>query len=461
MNNQGRHYRDQYDVTNPMCDYVSSNGVSCDFFSSGHEHSNIPYPTDVSLGPVAAGPDHDQPGEETSLATILKLLTEQKAASERQGSQLQLLQHQVNSWAPTTSTSTVAVSTASVSYSTPVAAHSTTTTPSPYVQSMSAQPYGYAPRLPAQPPYPTPLPVTTNTPPHVLQTAASQLASHLQSGLGHQHNFGYNGLTMDQLRSNPGVVSEANRLLATTTSAVPPLNPLEGMGMDLGRLGAHRQGQVTSVDQLYAATTVNKQLRAYEFAATGQFPYKSQLKQDNCNAICFAYGSFKHLKAAKLGLVHMSNTEFNARLKHLENVFEVACLSSNLAAFTDPAWQVAREYDSRVISDIESGVKTWDSLCNGLETDAIYCAKETVELKNKTKKPKDPKDPKDKKRELKDPKNNKSCTTYNTHRASEGCYWEHNNKGETCVFEHFCSWCYSNREVKEKHKLIHCTYKTE
>ena len=59
MNNQGRHYRDQDDVTNPMCDYVSSNGVSCDFFSSSHEHSNIPYPTDVSFGPVAAGPGND------------------------------------------------------------------------------------------------------------------------------------------------------------------------------------------------------------------------------------------------------------------------------------------------------------------------------------------------------------------------------------------------------------------
>ena len=66
-------------------------------------------------------------------------------------------------------------------------------------------------------------------------------------------------------------------------------------------------------------------------------------------------------------------------------MFEVACLSSNLTAFMDSAWQVAREYDSRVIADIESGAKTWENLSNGLETDSIYCAKETVEMRNRTK----------------------------------------------------------------------------
>ena len=219
------------------------------------------------------------------------------------------------------------------------------------------------------------------------------------------------------------------------------------------------RNQVTSVDQLYGATIVNKQLRAYEFAATGQFPYKSSLKQDNCNAITFAYGSFKHLVAAKSGLISMSDAELLARLKHLQNVFEVACLSSNLTSFTDPSWQVAREYDARVVADIDSGSKDWDTLSNGLETDAIYVAKETVELKNRSKKPKndlnDPKKPKT----SKDPK--KGCTTYNTHRSSDGCYWELNNKGEICIFVHFCSWCKANRDVTEKHKFIHCEHKTE
>ena len=115
----------------------------------------------------------------------------------------------------------------------------------------------------------------------------------------------------------------------------------------------------------------------------------------------------------------MPDDEFLSCLRHLKNVFEVACLSSNLSSFTDPAWQVAREYDTRVINDIESGGKSWANLSNGLETDAIYCANQVVELKNKSKK-KDPKEGqgqslKDNKK-TKDPK--KPCTTYNEQRGS-------------------------------------------
>ena len=58
----------------------------------------------------------------------------------------------------------------------------------------------------------------------------------------------------------------------------------------------------------------------------------------------------------------------------------------------------------------------------------------------------------------KDPKAN-GCTTYNTHRASEGCYWEHLHQGEQCAFEHSWSWCKLNRNVVEKHKLIQCEFK--
>jgi hypothetical protein len=80
------------------------------------------------------------------------------------------------------------------------------------------------------------------------------------------------------------------------------------------------------------------------------------------NAITFGFGSFKHLEAAKLGLIKMPENEFLARLRHLKNVFEVARLSSNLTSFTDHAWQFAKEYDTRVIADIESGAKIWATL---------------------------------------------------------------------------------------------------
>ena len=60
----------------------------------------------------------------------------------------------------------------------------------------------------------------------------------------------------------------------------------------------------------------------------------------------------------------------------------------------------------------------------------------------------------------KDPKTN-GCTTYNTHRSSEGCYWESVNPGKSCVFEHFCNWCKTNRNAVEKHKSTNCEHKPE
>ena len=79
-----------------------------------------------------------------------------------------------------------------------------------------------------------PNPLVTLTPvtaPHVLTRAAANLTADLQSGLGQIHNFGYSGLTIDSLRSNPGLVSQANQMLTATTQNVPPLNPVLG-GME-------------------------------------------------------------------------------------------------------------------------------------------------------------------------------------------------------------------------------------
>ena len=209
---------------------------------------------------------------------------------------------------------------------------------------------------------------------------------------------------------------------------------------------------MTNVDQLYRATTVNKQLRAFEFAATGQFSYRNQLKIDNVNAVTFAYGALKHLEAIKGGLLgYVSDNEFLSRLRHLRNVFEIACLSSNLGSFSDPAWHIAREYDNRVIADIESGAKSWESLSNSIEPDSIYCAKETVKPTPSNNLPK-----KDGEKTSK-----KACTTFNLHRSSDGCYFEQQNEGKTCVYAHYCSWCKVNRNVEDKHKSLNCEFKPE
>ena len=127
-------------------------------------------------------------------------------------------------------------------------------------------------------------------------------------------------------------------------------------------------------------------------------------------------------------------------------------MSSPLSSFSDPSWQVAREYVSGVIADIESGVKSWDTLANGLETDSIYMDKETIELRNKVKNVLDLRTQKLLKKlmmtSLKGPTLRKIPalpTTPNC--SSEGCYWEHVNQGQNCAFDHFCSWCKLNQSL--------------
>ena len=439
MNTQGRHYRGQDDVTKPVCDYERG-GRPCDFFTAGNEFSTLEYPPDVSLGPTQ-GTLESETQNSGELAHIVLLLQQQKAETERQFASLQSQVTALSRRTPPCSTPATTPYTASNPTFSSRSLDTTVSSVSVPVMSTPAPVYS--------------LPPASTLPPTSLANAAAALNSHLSSGLGYNHNLGYQPLTMEQLRNDNRVVLEADRLLQQGVNNVHPLNPLAA-----GMAGNVAGNNVSTVDQLYAATMRNKQLKAYEFAATGQFSYKNQLKQDNTNAITFAYGSFKHLEAAKLGLIQMDDEEFLSRLRHLKNVYEVACLSSNLSSFTDNAWQVAREYDTRVIADIESGAKNWSTLSKGLETDAIYCANQIVELKNKAKKPvKDPKDLKP----AKDKKDSKvkACTTYNTHRSSDGCFWEHNNKGESCIFEHYCSWCKTNRDVKEKHKVFDCEFKTD
>ena len=436
MNSQGRHYRDQSDPENPSCDY-ELNGARCTFFTNGHEHAELPYPTDISIGPVT-----DSPSQSSSdMATILSLLQQQKEAADQQREQVNRLQEQVSSLLQRDAASSTSVTHPATTFFSSSALSSVTTTSSFSTPSLHT--------------------FTTTSAPQVVSSAAASLSAALQGGLGRNQANTYTGLTMEHLRTDPALVSQAAAVLASATNQIPSLNPLgntlEGMGNLVHSGGPHQQNQViSSVDQLYRATTVNKQLRCYEFAATGQFSYRNQLRQDNCNAVTFAFGAFKHLEACKSGLINVSNAKFLSRLRHLKNVFEIACLSSKLDSFTEHSWLVAREYDSRVIADIESGAKAWDNLSVGIEPDAIYCAKETVEIRSKIKKPKDPKDEKPD-----DKKHKKLCTTFNTHRSSEGCYWEHTNQGQTCVFDHYCSWCKQNRDVVEKHKVLNCEHKTE
>ena len=447
MNSLGRHYRDPSNPDDPTCSYETANGAKCTFFQDGGEFVNLPYPEDITFGPLPLSVDEGV----SEQSAILIFLQEQKKEADlhrqTQTEQMNRMQEQINSLLsssreqPVTGTSSTPVQThGSATMSQPSVTFSLPTAPTRTTPSTSRpQPTSF--------PQTSRFPLPSGTPSNIAQAAAT-LNAFLSSGSA-ANNFGFQGLNMDHLRKEPQCSAQAERILGDMTQNVHPLSNLLGRPPQTGN-----QSQV-NVDQLLRATIVNKQVRTFEFAQSGQFSYSKSIKKDNINAVAFAFGAFKHLEAVKNGLIPMNDEEFLSRLRHLRNVFEIACLSSSLDSFSCPSWLIAREYDSRVINDIESGSKYWETLSNGIEPDSIYCAKETISNRPKPKKPKEsggaPKDDKKK----------KACTTYNSHRSSEGCFWESKNEGESCVFEHSCSWCKTNRGVNEKHKAYNCPHKDE
>ena len=60
--------------------------------------------------------------------------------------------------------------------------------------------------------------------PQPISAAASNLAATLQASLGNGSGI-YSGLTMDHLRANPSIASQASAVMANALHGVPPLNP--------------------------------------------------------------------------------------------------------------------------------------------------------------------------------------------------------------------------------------------
>ena len=105
-----------------------------------------------------------------------------------------------------------------------------------------------------------------------------------------------------------------------------------------------------------------------------------------------------------------------------------------------PEWQIGRDYDHRIISDIEVGLKSWDSLKKCFDPTCWSLAKELVPKLNQVSQ-----------NFNKSPNRaHKLCTTCNKF-CKQGCQFEHSNPGQSCIFIHKCSICCGD------HKAIYCT----
>ena len=207
-----------------------------------------------------------------------------------------------------------------------------------------------------------------------------------------------------------------------------------------------QQVNSVSLDSLLSATVKFKQYYAIDFAKLSSFPYISQLQTSNMNLALFSYSSTKLLLSLSNGTLQpVSKEEFNARLQHILNVLEITCLGSALSDFDSPSWKVAREYDQKIVKNIEEGYKTWETLDKCIDPTSWTYARELV--------PKTKNDQNFNKNQ--GGSTQKVCTTWNTFR-NQGCSYEFNNPGERCVYLHVCSKCKQKGFPNRQHQLINC-----
>ena len=206
-----------------------------------------------------------------------------------------------------------------------------------------------------------------------------------------------------------------------------------------------------SLDSLFNMHIKCRQYRALDFAKLGNFNYVGQIKPTNLNLALYGFGSIKHFLALADGtLPPVDTAEYISRLQHCLNVFEISCLGSNLTDFDGYGWKVGREYDNKIVRDIEQGFKTWQNLDRSIDPTAWTYAKEVAPPK-----PKPQTAPKtDQTSQNKGSGSGKNCTTWNTFKQP-GCAYEHNNPGESCIYQHNCSKCRAKNLVK-KHKAWQC-----
>ena len=190
-------------------------------------------------------------------------------------------------------------------------------------------------------------------------------------------------------------------------------------------------------------------LRPTEFTKYCQVDYSDKVKTENANLVMFSYGYISQILASRQGLIDpMSDQELNGRLQHLLHLLEMTATYSTNSDFSSYAWMRARNYSSRIFSDLDMGTVSWAGIGSKLDPTRMMQAIEAV-----------PKPFDQKKKEEKKP-DGPPCPKWNTCDAKDKCSYEVENPGKSCNRPHFCSFCYKKfGYTNTKHKETTCKKK--
>ena len=138
-----------------------------------------------------------------------------------------------------------------------------------------------------------------------------------------------------------------------------------------------------------------------------------------------------------------------AKLRHLQNVFEVCCINSTEADLSSYGWTLARDYSLKVQEKVDQQLISWETISLGIQTDVLVSSQ--MEF---------PRPAKEKEQPKKGPENEKSlCSTFNKCTTEGKCDFEVRNPGRNCLRKHECSWCRQNKNQLRKHQELNCASK--
>ena len=222
-----------------------------------------------------------------------------------------------------------------------------------------------------------------------------------------------------------------------------------------GNSSLSRQERVAGIVSLLEGGTTRKQPKIMDFVKKCPARWSKQATMNNINLPLYAWGSVAELESSLSGRAEaMSEGVLLGKVRHLQNILEVCCLSSSSTDFTGYGWTLARDYATKVENEVEQNLIQWKDMQVGVRTATL--------VSSQMEHPRPPPPPREPKKagtgtgtgEKKD-----VCSTYNKCKTEGKCEYEVAHPGKTCQRKHECSFCREKKKQSWKHQSWNCQNK--
>ena len=195
------------------------------------------------------------------------------------------------------------------------------------------------------------------------------------------------------------------------------------------------------------STKDTKESKVIDFAKKCPVRWSKQATMANINLPLYAWGAVAEVESSMSGRTEaMSEAAMLGKIRHLQNILEVCCLSSSSTDFTGYGWTLARDYATKVENEVDQKLASWQNMQAGVRTSTLLSSQMEHPRPAQTRDPK-----KVEKKEL--------CTTYNKCKTEGKCEYEVSHPGKVCQRKHECSYCREKKKQSWRHQAWCCQNK--